>query len=124
MSESTNHPIQPLETVDGTLRFKPNPIVRYLLEKGPFDLNDIASICFSDNDQQQFAQLIGYSLNGYSELSYVSDENYAAAEVMSKGRDEKDARIAVLEQMLEESRAAAKDLAVVLFKIHPDDLES
>jgi len=29
---------------------------------------------FSQEDREQFAQLIGYSLSGFGELSYVSDE--------------------------------------------------
>ncbi|HEY9661654.1 MAG TPA: hypothetical protein V6C65_24625, partial [Allocoleopsis sp.] len=31
----------------------------------------------------QFAQLIGYSLSGFGDLSYVSDETYAAASSMA-----------------------------------------
>jgi hypothetical protein len=42
-------------------------------------LNDIAMMGFSDEDQEHFAQLIGYSIGGYGELSYVSDESYRAA---------------------------------------------
>ena len=55
------HPIQPLAPDErGTLRFKPNAIVRWLLDEGPFDLNQIAMKQFSVEDQEQFAQLIGY----------------------------------------------------------------
>jgi hypothetical protein len=42
-------------------------------------MNRLALVPFSDEDRAQFAQLIGYSLNRYSELSYVSDELYARA---------------------------------------------
>ena len=34
----------------------------------------------------QLAQLIGYSLSGYSELSYVDDDSYGAAEKMAEGK--------------------------------------
>jgi len=69
------HPIQPVIVDDeGTYRFKPNAIVRFLLDAGPYDLNDLARMPFSQNDREQFAQLIGYSVSGFSELSYVSDE--------------------------------------------------
>lgn len=69
---STNHPVQPL--IKG--RFKPNKIVVHLLDHGPFDMNRLAILEFTDEDRQQFAQLIGYSLGGYSELSYVTDEAF------------------------------------------------
>ncbi len=74
------HPIQPLEKdSDNVLRFKRNAIVRFLLDAGPFDMNQLASRPFSQEDREQFAQLIGYSLGGFSELEYVSDETYDKA---------------------------------------------
>jgi hypothetical protein len=78
------HPVQKTAVDEhGVLRFVDNKIVRYLLEAGPFDLNFIA-VEFSDEeyreDHEQLAQLIGYSLCGFGDLSYVSDEAYAEAE--------------------------------------------
>ena len=70
---------QPLVVVDGIVRFRANAIVRYLLDEGPFDMNAIGSLPFSQADREQFAQLIGYSLGGFGNLSYVSDETYEAA---------------------------------------------
>lgn len=63
---------QPL-VVDGNgiVRFRSNKIVEFLLHKGGFDMNDIAGMRFSREDRAQFAQLIGYSVNGYGELNYV-----------------------------------------------------
>jgi hypothetical protein len=103
------NPIQPLGEVNGVMRFKANAIVRHLLDTHQTcDMNTLARMAFSDDDRQQFAQLIGYSLSGYSELqSYVSDEAYSTAVHMSDGLDERDARIAALEQKLAELRAAA-----------------
>ena len=75
------HPMQPVvRDEDGILRFKRNAIVRYLLDAGPYDLNYLSVMPFSDEDREQFAQLIGYSLNGFSELSYASDEVVAQAD--------------------------------------------
>jgi hypothetical protein len=82
VSKETNmkHPMQPfVKTDQGTVRFKRNAIVRYLLDHGGIDLNQIAEESFSQNDLEQFAQLIGYSLCGYHELSYVSDKSALAA---------------------------------------------
>lgn len=67
-------PMQPLELDDrGRTRFAPNAIVMFLLDNGPFDMNQIAARNFTQRDREQFAQLIGYSLRGFHELSYVSD---------------------------------------------------
>jgi len=114
------HPIQPLEKdANGVIRFKENAIVRHLLGNGGIDLNKLARMEFSSEDREQFAQLIGYSLSGFSELSYVSDETYSAAERMSKSEETvEEARIASLEKMLAEIRevlrvaAAAASLPV------------
>jgi hypothetical protein len=60
----------------GVPRFKANPIVRYLLDRGPFDMNHLAAVGapmgWSDDDAAQFAQLIGYSTSGWGSLSYVA----------------------------------------------------
>lgn len=74
------NPMQPLvKDQHGTVRFKGNAIVEYLLECARVgksaDLNHIARLDFTQDDRCQFAQLIGYSLSGYHELSYVSDEH-------------------------------------------------
>lgn len=75
------HPVQPLDLDEhGVLRFKANAIVRFLLDAGPFDMNKLAMMNFSQEDREQFAQLIGYSLSGFGELSYVSDETYDRAQ--------------------------------------------
>lgn len=74
------HPVQPLyEDECGVVRFKRNAIVRYLLDEGPFDMNHLAVTHFSDEDREQFAQLIGYSVSGFGGLDYVSDETYDRA---------------------------------------------
>ena len=75
------HPIQPIvQGEHGTYRFKKNKIVEFLLDNGPFDMNMLAGQEFSTEDREQFAQLIGYSLSGFGELSYVSAETYEVAE--------------------------------------------
>lgn len=79
------HPIQPLIKDDhGILRFKPNAIVRYLLDAGPFNMTDLALMPFSQEDRQQFAQLIGYSVSGFSTLSYASDEILEEIEILEQ----------------------------------------
>lgn len=76
-----HHPIQPLITApDGVIRFKENLIVDFLLKTSRYDLNRLAVMDFSNEDWEQFAQLIGYSLSGWSTLNYVSDKSYKLAE--------------------------------------------
>jgi hypothetical protein len=120
-----NHPIQPLEADEhGTIRFKRNAIVEHLLDKGGIDLNQIACMEFSREDREQFAQLIGYSLSGFSELSYVRDETYNAAARMAKTEETSEqARIAALEEMLREIKEGLRSAACVAFGKHPDDLK-
>ncbi len=80
------HPMQPVELCDGGIvRFKENKIITFMLDAGTnakfFDLNIIAEMGFSAEDRMQLAQLIGYSISGYADLSYVSDESYEEAKI-------------------------------------------
>lgn len=80
---SPAHPVQPLiDDPHGVRRFKLNAIVQRLMEfarQRGCGMNELAEMQFSDEDRVQFAQLIGYSLQGFGELSYVSDETYQRA---------------------------------------------
>ena len=65
----------------GTIRFVENKAVSRLLDesqKRGFGLNELqALLCIGEipeTDMEQLAQLIGYSVDGFHELSYVSDE--------------------------------------------------
>ena len=124
------NPIQPLANDGlGVLRFKANRIVQHLLDTHPAcDMNKLACMGFTDDDRQQFAQLIGYSLSGYCSLSsYVDDAAYYAAANVAEGMSEKDARIAGLEQKLAELRAAVdmlREPIARLLEMHPDDLKA
>jgi hypothetical protein len=72
------HPMQPIvRDSRGTYRFKQNAIVNFLLDAGPNDMNKLACMPFSRDDRVQFAQLIGYSVDGAAELSYM-DRNLIA----------------------------------------------
>lgn len=66
------HPMQPIEICDGIARFQSNAIVRFLLDAGPFGMNTLSLMAFDEQDREQFAQLIGYSVSGYGELPYAS----------------------------------------------------
>jgi hypothetical protein len=117
------HPIQPLEDVEGVLRFKENAIVRRLLDDGPFDMNQIATWRVSRDDAVQFVQLIGYSLSGFGELSYVDDETFETAQRMAtEGKSELQARVECLQRLVSFVRENIKDGVAELFGIHPDNL--
>ena len=124
------NPIQPLATdAQGVVRFKANKIVQHLLDTHPTcDMNALAVLDFTDDDRQQFAQLIGYSLSGYCSLArYVDDASYYAAANVADGMTEEEARIAGLEQKLAELRAAVDTLRepmARLLEMHPDDLRA
>lgn len=124
------NPIQPLaKDEQGVLRSKANALVNALLEHGQatgLGLNELACKypgAEHADDRQQLAQLIGYSLSGYGELGYVSDDAYGAAAAMAdEGLSEKDARIAHLEHELFMVRSALREPIARLFGVHPDDL--
>ena len=78
------HPMQPLVWDGDVIRFKENAIVRRLVDAnghlagGPkpgksfADLNEIA--CWKGippEDFEQFWQMIGYSVSGYGDLSFI-----------------------------------------------------
>ena len=120
-------PIQPIYTDDhGTLRFRENKIVRFLLDNGGLDLNQLARMLPDcREDWEQFAQLIGDSLSGFGDLSYVSNETDEAVDAMvRKGLSERDARIQHLESIVEGLRQDVRQMAPRLFRIHPDDLQA
>lgn len=119
-----NHPIQPIEPdKNGTMRFKENAIVNYLLDNGPFDMNDLAILDFSNDDREQFAQLIGYSVGGFGELSYVSDDTYGTAcKIIDEGMTEEQAKIAHFEEELKALREGLAESIARLYGKHIDDL--
>lgn len=122
-SDALHHPTQPRYlSPGGVLRFKPNKIVCHLLDKGGIDLNQLSLMGFDAKEWQQFAQLIGYSVSGYSDLSYVDDTARALAN--SKERDdvpEAVKRVDILEDKLKEVRKLLRDGLGELFEKHPDD---
>lgn len=113
------NPIQPLTKDErGVLRFKRNILVDALLEHGRatgMDLNVLAARYNDDShtdDWRQLAQLIGYSLSGFGELSYVDDHTYDAAAALAADPllTEDKARIAALEAEIAALREAANAL--------------
>lgn len=76
-------PMQPVGVDQyGTHRFLENRIVRDMVEFARphgFDLNEMATRAaqgqYSQSEREQFAQLIGYSVCGYLDLSYVSNKS-------------------------------------------------
>lgn len=82
------HPRQPIVWVDKVIRFKENKIISWMLEMGragrKFDFNDIVMNYhidkFSLEDLIQLDQLVGYSVSGFGDLSYVPAEEVAVCD--------------------------------------------
>jgi hypothetical protein len=78
------HPMQPVQICDdGVARFQPNAIVRFLVDWAAprgMSLNDLAILPFDKEDRSQLAQLIGYSVSGFGDLSYADSEHVQAAD--------------------------------------------
>lgn len=103
-------PMQPIvKDPHGVLRFRANAIIRYIVDhagdvvhpgapvidpdtgrpyhQGTLDLDKLMMRNFSQEDREQFAQLMGYSITGYHELSFVSDESAARASTLARAVD-------------------------------------
>lgn len=121
--QTYRQPIQPIDIDErGALRFRKNTIVCRLLDEGGIDLNDIAMWDAPQTDREQFAMLIGYSLDGFGSLSYASDETYEAAVAMVEGApSEAAARLAECQRLLARLRKECGPALADLFGKHPDD---
>jgi hypothetical protein len=79
------HPMQPVIIVvadderGAHVRFKANTIVSWLVDQDYIDLNRCARLPFESEDREQLAQLIGYSVSGYADLSYVTNRSFNKA---------------------------------------------
>lgn len=94
---AVREPMQPIiKDIHGVDRFRANAIVEAIYNetsKHGYDMNRIAgTVSFNDVDRMQFAQLLGYSISGYGDLSYVTDKSYdrayAAAPTQERGADD------------------------------------
>lgn len=115
-------PIQPVCEVNGVQRFTENRIVRALLDAAPIDMNDLACMSFTNQEREQFAQLIGYSVSGFGSLDYVSEETYSAACKMAEGQGELEARNEHLRNTLDSVKKGMRNAVAELFETHPDNL--
>jgi hypothetical protein len=119
------HPIQPL-VIDshGTLRFQENGIIRKLIDSGVIKLNDVAMLDgITQDDRNQFAQLIGYSLDGYGSLSYADDLTYTTAYHMHHSKkSEVEAKLEYLEGLVSNLRLALRAPIAELFGMHESDI--
>lgn len=70
------HPMQPIEKdADGNPRFKANKLVEFLKTwagKNGMPLNELSILLFSQEDWDQFNQLIGYSVSGFGDTANVN----------------------------------------------------
>lgn len=123
-------PLQPIALDEqGVLRFRKNKLVDYLLDHGGLTLNDLAvapELQDCREDWEQFSQLIGYSVSGFGDLSYVSDETYSVAQQKSENLELSDTeiRLADAEDTINRIREGLKQIVPVVFSIHPDDLSN
>lgn len=72
----------------GIIRFKSNAIIEYLFKDGRLNLNEIGLMVqngvFPVGDQVQIAQLLGYSVSGFGDLSYVPRDVCNEADAKAK----------------------------------------
>jgi hypothetical protein len=95
------HAMQPIYLDPrGVIRFKANAIIRKFFCRDDeqmsrmISLNDIHVEDFPIEDVEQFWQLLGYSVSGYGDLSFVRKKTVALADrkaeaLMKRGRSKK-----------------------------------
>lgn len=93
----TAHGDQPLERGGGTIRFRENRIVQYLLAKGPSDLTMITAkitvMGWEHWELAQLLQLIGSPIARYTEAISVTGETYnRARESERRFKEEEEAK--------------------------------
>jgi len=120
VSERPRMPIQPKVTDErGVERFAENRIITKLLDDGPFDLNDIVTWGFSENEYFQLRQQIGYSISG---IPYPDEASAAEVDNAHGARKESEtARADAAEAKLTEVREGLKPGLSALYEKHPDD---
>lgn len=134
MSERTNipteqvkHPMQPVyEDASGVLRFKGNAYVMLLVELASavgVDLNALHRAAIgrglAKDDEDQFNQLIGYSVYG---APITPELISAAAAAYEAGESPEAARARLAEDRVDRLRKAFSQGVADLYNIHPDDL--
>jgi hypothetical protein len=93
LAEGGPQPLQPIVIADDdVIRFRANAILRWAVDSGKLNLNEIACLPgISNADRCQLSQLIGYSISGYGDLSYVDGAEWArvqAAKLATLGSTE------------------------------------
>lgn len=69
--DGSKQPMQPIEYVGEVIRFRSNAIIDRLFREGIIDLNQIALWQVPLADKEQFWQMLGYSVSGFGDLSFV-----------------------------------------------------
>jgi hypothetical protein len=89
---SKKFPLQPIyKDEHGVYRFRANEITRWLVDSHKATLNTIMSRHTSKASQEQFAMLIGHSVEGFYELSYVREKTRRRVEKALKEFQRKEA---------------------------------
>lgn len=74
-------------------RFKENAIVAFLLKSGPYDMNKLSMMPWSNEDWEQLFQLLGYEVSAYCELPCVTTETYNTADEACRSLYDADRRM-------------------------------
>ncbi len=78
--DGSSQPMQPIEYVGDVIRFRSNAIIDRLCRERIIDLNRIAIWDVPAADKEQFWQLLGYSVSGFGDLSFVRKKTVRKAD--------------------------------------------
>lgn len=94
------HPMQAIVIAeDGVVRFQANGIIRWLVDSGHINLNEVGLMHFDDEDRMQLAQLLGYSVSGFGELGYADPVVVSEADEKAEALYERGGRVPRQERM-------------------------
>jgi hypothetical protein len=80
MDDGKKHPLQQVYIdYTGEPRFHANAIVQHLLTHGSIRWDQILMMDFSLADREQIAQQLGYTVERYNELHWISQESFEAS---------------------------------------------
>lgn len=117
-------PFQPIiKDNNGVKRFEKNALVRHLLDSGNIKINDLAKkFDFTEfkEDWKQFAQLLGYSIEGFLSLDYCNDVDEKILQVdLNEINDSRDLQIKMQEFKLEQIKREIRILCIKVFGEDP-----
>jgi len=88
--KKNKHPMQPIFLDEqGVARFKENPIIRFLLNEAHANISHVVNSGFSQEDIDQFTQLLGCSVCAFGDYGFASKKAVKKADKKARKLNER-----------------------------------